>query len=149
MKFIKVTTKQQLDDAFKIRKIVFVEEQKVPIELELDEFEDTATHFVGYGSNNEPIAASRLRFIDDYGKLERICVLKEHRGKNFGKQIILEMEQYVKEHGYTKTKLNAQSYAEPFYKKLGYETVSDEFIDAGIPHVTMVKKLVCIFKECK
>ncbi|MGM8214635.1 GNAT family N-acetyltransferase [Bacillaceae bacterium W0354] len=141
MDIIKVMTKEQLDEAFQIRKTVFIDEQNVPANLEMDEHDETAIHFVGYDENQKPIAASRLRFIDDYGKLERICVLKEHRGKQFGKSIILQMEEYIKQHGYQKSKLNAQSYAETFYKKLGYKTISDEFMDAGIPHVTMIKQL--------
>lgn len=51
------------------------------------------------------------------------------------------MEETIKKHGYFKAKLNAQKYAEEFYKKLGYQTISDEFLDAGIPHITMVKDL--------
>ncbi|WP_188208044.1 GNAT family N-acetyltransferase [Alkalibacillus aidingensis] len=137
----KVETKRQLDEAYDIRKIVFVEEQKVPIEEEMDEHDDTATHFIGYNLERRPVAASRLRLVDEYGKLERICVLKEERDHGYGRDIILAMEDHVKSKGFAKTKLNAQTYAEEFYKKLGYETVSCEFMDAGIPHVTMVKNL--------
>ncbi|WP_407703013.1 GNAT family N-acetyltransferase [Virgibacillus tibetensis] len=120
--------------------IVFVEEQKVPPEEELDEHDKTAIHFIGY-ENNEPIAASRLRFVEGYGKLERICVLKNHRGKSHGRQIILAMEKLISSKGYSKAKLNAQTHAENFYQRLGYKTISGEFLDAGIPHVTMVKDL--------
>lgn len=51
------------------------------------------------------------------------------------------IEQFALEKGLQKLKLNAQTHAIPFYGKLGYEVVSDEFLDAGIPHKTMVKKL--------
>ncbi len=141
MNIVKVTTKQQLDEAFNIRKIVFIDEQNVPPHLEMDEYDDEAIHFVGYDEKDEPIAASRLRFIDEWGKLERICVLKEHRGKNYGKALIEKMEDYLIQQGVKKAKLNAQSYAENFYEKLGYKTISKPFIDAGILHITMVKEL--------
>jgi predicted GNAT family N-acyltransferase len=131
---------QQLQDAYLIRKLVFIEEQKVPEHLEMDEFDETAIHFVGY-ENGHPVAASRLRFVDEYGKLERICVLKEFRGRHFGQQIIHEMEKVINAKGYKKAKLNAQTHAESFYQSLGYHTVSGEFMDAGIPHVTMIKTL--------
>jgi predicted GNAT family N-acyltransferase len=134
-----VETEKEKEHAFQVRTIVFVEEQLVPVEEEIDEHDKTAIHFVGY-EDQTPIAASRLRFVEEYGKLERICVLKEFRGKSHGKEIIAVMEEMIKRNGYQKAKLNAQTHAEGFYQKLGYKTVSDEFLDAGIPHVTMIKE---------
>ncbi|QDP39812.1 GNAT family N-acetyltransferase [Radiobacillus deserti] len=133
-------TEQEKADAYSVRRQVFVEEQNVPPELEIDDLEDIAIHFVGY-ENHIPVAASRLRLVEDYGKLERICVLKEHRGKSYGKDIISRMEAYIQDKGLQKSKLNAQTHAEGFYKSLGYKTISDTFMDAGIPHVTMIKSL--------
>ncbi|RLL45081.1 GNAT family N-acetyltransferase [Oceanobacillus piezotolerans] len=135
-----VMTPEEREQAFQVRLEVFVHEQKVPKEIELDEFDDTAMHFLAL-DNHKPIAASRLRFVEEYGKLERICVLKGYRGKSIGKALIQAMEVEIKEKGYKKAKLNAQIHAVEFYSKLGYETVSDEFMDAGIPHVTMIKAL--------
>ncbi|MBP1969060.1 putative GNAT family N-acyltransferase [Virgibacillus natechei] len=133
-------TTKEIEQAYNIRTTVFVEEQEVPAEEELDEHDDTSTHFIGY-LNGQPIAASRLRYVNGYGKLERICVLKDHRGKSHGKELIREMEDAITNDGYEKSKLNGQTHAVEFYQKLGYETISGEFMDAGIPHVTMVKKL--------
>ncbi|SET16074.1 Predicted N-acyltransferase, GNAT family [Oceanobacillus limi] len=135
-----VETNQEKKHAFQVRTEVFVEEQNVPPEEELDEHDAEAIHFIGY-EDEEPIAASRLRFVDEYGKLERICVVKDQRGKSNGKQIIEAMEAVIADKGYSKSKLNAQTHAEDFYKRLGYKTISGEFMDAGIPHVTMVKEL--------
>ncbi|WP_394218617.1 GNAT family N-acetyltransferase [Halobacillus trueperi] len=140
MDIVKVRNKQQKDDAFYVRRVVFVDEQQVPLEIEMDEFDDTAIHFVGY-EGNQPVAASRLRFVHGFGKLERICVTKENRGRSYGKQIIKSMEDVIREYAFDKAKLNAQTHAEAFYESLGYVTISDPFMDAGIPHVTMVKKL--------
>ena len=141
MKIKIVETPEEKEHAYQVRTIVFVEEQKVPIEEEIDHHDETAIHFVGY-KDNIPITASRLRFVEEYGKLERICVLKEYRGKSFGKELILAMENIIREKGFNKAKLNAQTHAENFYKKLGYITVSGEFLDAGIPHVTMIKEIM-------
>lgn len=135
-----VESEEELQQAYDIRMIVFVEEQNVPPEEEIDDLEGSAIHFIGYDHEN-PVAASRLRFVEEYGKLERICVLKEARGKSFGKEIIQAMEKVVQEKGFKKAKLNAQTHAEGFYQKLGYHTISGEFMDAGIPHVTMIKEL--------
>lgn len=141
MEIRKVTTKKERDDATFVRMIVFVKEQHVPEEEELDQHDETAIHFVGY-TQDEAVAASRLRYVDEYGKLERICVRKEFRGKHFGKMIIEEMERKIREDGYIKAKLNAQTHAIGFYEDQGYKKLSNEvFMDAGIPHVTMIKEL--------
>ncbi|NEU30755.1 GNAT family N-acetyltransferase [bacterium LRH843] len=141
MNVIKVETKKQLEDSFAIRTEVFVDEQLVPIEEEIDKYEEEATHFVVYDENTHPIGAGRLRFVDGYGKIERICIAKNARSKGVGRILMDKIEEEVLASGMGKAKLNAQRHAEPFYAKLGYETVSDEFLDAGIPHVTMVKTL--------
>src|SRR5690625_2910662 len=103
-----VENDRQLEEAYAIRKTVFVEEQGVPIEEEIDLFEDQSIHFIGY-LEERPIVASRLRFVDEYGKLERICVVKEERGNHFGKAIIEKMEEVILNKGYFKAKLNAQT----------------------------------------
>ncbi|WP_027962941.1 GNAT family N-acetyltransferase [Halalkalibacillus halophilus] len=132
-------TKEQIDEAYRIRETVFVKEQNVPIEEEMDEHDDFSIHFLGHNDIGQPVAASRLRFVAEFGKLERICVLEEERGKYHGQKIIKTMEDYIRDEGYYKAKLNAQTYAIKFYEQLGYSVISEEFMDAGIPHVTMVK----------
>ncbi|MET3698315.1 predicted GNAT family N-acyltransferase [Bacillus oleivorans] len=133
-----VKTTEELQDAFTIRKKVFVEEQGVPIEEEIDQFDDTATHFVLY-HNHSPAGAGRFRILDGIGKVERICVDSSLRGLGGGKAIMSKIEDYAKEQGITALKLNAQTHAIPFYESLGYNVDSDEFMDAGIPHKTMKK----------
>lgn len=134
------TSKQEVHDAFHIRTIVFVKEQNVSLEEEMDSFDDTAIHFIGYLMDH-PMAASRLRWVENYGKLERLCVLKKHRGKSFGTKMIQVMENKILKNGYHKSQLNAQTHAIKFYEQLGYKVISGKFLDAGIPHVTMTKQL--------
>lgn len=138
MEVIIVKNDKELQDAYQVRTTVFVDEQQVPPEEEIDQYEKDATHFVLY-TGNEPIGAGRLRDVDGYAKVERICVLKSYREQGVGQKIMDKIEETAIAQGFTKFKLNAQTTAEAFYKKLGYETVSGEFLDAGIPHVTMVK----------
>lgn len=129
------------ENAFAVRRKVFVEEQGVPVHLELDELDRTATHFIAYDGEN-PIAAGRLRETDPKtGKVERVCVLPEYRGKHIGNLMMKEMERYAAETGFERIKLNAQTHAIPFYQKLDYEITSPEFMDAGIPHRAMEKIL--------
>lgn len=140
MKAVKAANKKQLNDAFYVRKKVFVEEQKVPEELEMDEHDDKADHIVLY-DETKPIGTGRLRIVDNAGKLERICILPEYRGRGAGKIILDALENLARTKNVKKVKLNAQTHAENFYKKAGYKTVSDIFMDAGIPHVSMVKTI--------
>ena len=128
-------------DAYDVRKKVFVEEQGVPLSLEIDEFDNTAAHFIVY-DEQRPTGAGRIREIEaGIAKVERVCVLKELRGKHLGNLIMLELEKYAKSVGMKKIVLNAQSYAVPFYEKLGYTVTSPEFMDADIPHRAMEKEI--------
>lgn len=134
-----VTTEEEKQLAFDVRKKVFVEEQGVPLHLELDEFDKTAAHFI-VQEDDHTIAAARVREVSPgVGKIERVCVLKEYRGKRLGILIMEQVEKYAVEYGWKKLKLNAQSYAIPFYEKLGYIVTSPEFLDAYIPHRAMEK----------
>jgi predicted GNAT family N-acyltransferase len=131
----------QLEDVFQVRKTVFVKEQNVPVEEEIDEFENQSTHFLLY-DGDYPAGAGRFRILDGIGKVERICVLKTVRGKGAGREIMQAIEQYAAEKTIPKLKLHAQTYAIPFYEGLGYQIVSEEFLDAGIPHKTMIKTII-------
>jgi len=136
-----VETEKEHADAFAVRKKVFVEEQGVPLHLECDAYDATATHFIMY-DDNEPAGAARLRNIEDHtAKIERVCILQSQRGKKLGALMMKEMENYAVSIGLQKLKLHAQSYAVPFYEKLGYTVTSPEFMDAGIPHRAMEKNI--------
>ncbi|KXH79803.1 GNAT family N-acetyltransferase [Sporosarcina sp. HYO08] len=129
------------EDAFSVRRKVFVEEQRVPHHLELDEYDDLAIHFVVY-SDQTPIGAGRLRETSNgIGKVERVCILKEFRGNRLGNLVMDALEKHAKMSNYEKIVLNAQVSAIPFYEKLGYTITSPEFMDADIPHRAMEKKL--------
>jgi predicted GNAT family N-acyltransferase len=135
-----VETQKEYQDALSIRRTVFIEEQNVPEEEEIDHLEGEAAHFVLY-HEELPVGAGRFRHVDGYGKVERICVLKEARKSGAGKEIMLGIENFARKNGITKLKLNSQTHAIPFYAGLDYEVVSEEFMDAGIPHKTMVKNI--------
>lgn len=140
MEAIIAKTDEQMNDAYTIRRIVFIDEQQVPEEEEFDQYENESIHVVLYETQN-PIGNGRFRTIDGIGKVERICVLESARNKGAGKVIMEKMEQIARSEGISKLKLNAQTHAEKFYKNIGNTTVSDIFMDAGIPHVAMVKEI--------
>lgn len=136
-----VENEQELADAFEVRRTVFIHEQNVPEEEEIDQYESDSVHFILYTDSGKTAGAGRFRVLDGIGKVERICVLQESRNTGAGAAVMKKIEDYAKSQGITTLKLNAQTHAIPFYSKLGYETVSEEFMDAGIPHKTMKKSL--------
>lgn len=137
----KVETEKEYEDAIVVRRKVFVEEQDVPLHLELDEYDAEAVHFVAY-DGEIPFGAGRIRTTEQgIGKVERVCILPDYRGKSFGNLMMQCMEDYAFSNGFQKLKLNAQSYAIPFYEKRSYTITSPEFLEAGIPHRAMDKSL--------
>lgn len=138
-----ITTTEELQVAFEIRKEVFVNEQGVPLEDEYDQFDTLngqCEHVLVY-SNEQPVGTGRIREVEGLGKLERICILKPYRSLGFGKVIIHALEEIALKQGISKVKLHGQTHAEGFYEKLGYHTASDIFMEDGIPHVLMVKEV--------
>lgn len=138
-----ITTEEDLKKAFAIRQQVFVAEQGVPMEDEFDEFDSLASScqhlFVFY--KGQAVGTGRIRFLQQTGKLERICILKPYRELGIGKTIIDALEGIAGNEGVLQVKLHGQVQAEGFYKKLGYHRFSDIFMEDGIPHVVMMKDL--------
>lgn len=137
----KVETEKEYEDAINIRRKVFVEEQDVPVHLELDEYDAEAVHFVAYDEDT-PFGAGRIRITEPgIGKVERVCILPSYRRKKLGNLLMQCMEDYSISAGITRLKLNAQSQAIPFYDKRNYTISSPEFLEAGIPHRAMEKQV--------
>jgi len=138
----RITSNEELEAAFTIRKEVFVKEQGVPLEDEFDQFDnlDGLCEHILIHYNDQPVGTGRIRFVEGAGKLERICILQPYRKFGLGKIIIKTLEGIAEERGATKVKLHGQTHAEGFYAKLGYHTASDIFMEDGIPHVLMMKE---------
>lgn len=146
MYIIPVESRPELDACLAIRMEVFVNEQQVPADLELDEYDvspEACHHLLLTDEDNKPIATGRWKVYEEgVAKLQRIAVLKEYRGGGTGRFLVEAMEDSARRAGMKSTVLDGQCYAEGFYQKLGYKTVSSEpFLDAGILHVRMQKKL--------
>lgn len=131
---------------FKLRTEVFVNEQNVPIELELDE-KDNSEHtiHIGYFNGDELIGIARLIDIDkEVIHIGRVAIDKHHRGKGIGHKLILGCEDIAKKvlNRDFNIELSAQVYIETFYKKLGYNRINNNiYIDAGIEHIDMRKTI--------
>ena len=135
-----VQTPAEREHCYAIRKTVFVEEQAVPLELELDEYDDTATHFLLRDSET-PLATARL--LDKHGlaKIGRVAVLKEARGRGLGLLLMQAVLDEARRRGFTESVLDSQTYATPFYARVGFVAEGEEFDDAGIPHFLMRRRL--------
>ena len=137
-------SKEELNLAFALRIEVFVEEQKVPIELELDDKDhsDNTVH-IGYFHEDNLIGVARLIDMDkDVIHIGRVVIDKEYRGQGIGRELIIGCENIAQQILKRKTiiELSAQIQAENFYKSLGYNRVNDKiYLDAGIKHVDMRK----------
>ena len=131
---------------FKLRTEVFVNEQNVPKELELDE-KDNSEHtiHIGYFNGDELIGIARLIDIDkEVIHIGRVAIDKHHRGKGIGHKLILGCEDIAKKvlNRDFNIELSAQVYVETFYKKLGYNRINNNiYIDAGIEHIDMRKTI--------
>ena len=137
-------SKEELNLAFALRIEVFVEEQKVPIELELDDKDhsDNTVH-IGYFHEDNLIGVARLIDMDkDVIHIGRVVIDKEYRGQGIGRELIIGCENIAQQILKRKTiiELSAQIQAENFYKSLGYNRINDKiYLDAGIEHVDMRK----------
>lgn len=132
----RAVNKDEFDQARKIRLEVFVREQKVPEEIEMDEFDRVADHVVAY-RDGEAVGCGRVYLKDGYAKIGRVAVLPRERNKGTGRLICEELIRIGKEKGAKRFVLDAQVKAAGFYRKLGFTVTSDVFIEAGIEHVRM------------
>ena len=137
-------SKEELNLGFALRIEVFVKEQKVPMELELDEKDNSEnTIHIGYFNDNKLIGVARLIDLDkDVIHIGRVVIDKEYRGQGIGRELIIGCENIAQQILKRKTiiELSAQIQAENFYKSLGYNRVNDKiYLDAGIEHVDMRK----------
>lgn len=133
----KIKNKEELEKAFAVRKTVFVEEQNCPPEMEWEN-EEESVHFLAE-LNGIPCGACRWRKTDKGYKLERFAVLPEFRGKRIGQAMVAAvLADLPNDAGYIY--LNAQHHAQPLYARFGFIAEGEEFEEAGIPHVKMVKK---------
>ena len=139
-------SKEELDLGFALRIEVFVKEQKVPIELELDDKDhsDNTVH-IGYFHEDNLIGVARLIDMDkDVIHIGRVVIDKEYRGQGIGRELIIGCENIAQQILKRKIiiELSAQIQAENFYKSLGYNRVNDIiYLDAGIEHVDMRKEI--------
>ena len=125
-----------------LRHEVFVDEQEVPVELELDELDDHALHAVVLNKLGQCVATGRLLQPQAHvAQIGRMAVSKPLRGGNLGRMLVEAFIEAARQRGDHEVILHAQCSAEVFYRKLGFESHGDVFDDAGIDHIGMSLKL--------
>ena len=121
-----------------VREVVFIREQGVSREEEMDGLDGECLHVVAHDESGQAIGTARL---DSHGHIGRVAVLKEWRGKGVGNELMDAIVVRARKQGWKQVELNSQTHAAEFYQKLGFVAEGDEFEEAGIPHIKMVRVL--------
>ncbi len=122
-----------------IRETVFIFEQAVPEELEWDGLDPLCAHVLARNEQGDAIGTARMQA---NGTIGRMAVLKDWRGRGVGRVLLHTLLDLAAKQGLTRVTLSAQTHAVGFYKGAGFQVVGEPFMDAGIPHRSMVKDLL-------
>jgi predicted GNAT family N-acyltransferase len=121
----------------RIRQQVFIEEQRVPIELEWDGLDEAATHLLATDVSGA-IGCARIL---PSGQIGRMAVIREKRRQGIGRALLQQAITVCQSQGWQPIRLSAQEYAIPFYEQAGFRVCSEIYMDANIPHRDMVLDL--------
>jgi predicted GNAT family N-acyltransferase len=130
----------EVRDALALRLEVFVVEQDVPVDEEVDEHDETALHLVAV-EDGRVVATARVVMEGDTAKLGRVAVAKHVRRRGIAGRLIAASEAHARAHGATRVALAAQTGALPLYEKAGYTAYGKRFMDANLEHLMMEKRL--------
>lgn len=137
IKFAKGNATKLYQDSVTIRKAVFVKEQAVPEELEIDDAEAKCTYFVLY-IEQKAVATARIFATTDNGiHVQRVAVLKNYRERHFGSELLKYIINYAKKNEFNYVILGAQDHAQPFYQRLGFQVFGPQYEEVGILHHDM------------
>lgn len=126
------------EEASRIRFAVFVDEQGVPAEIEMDEHDANCVHALARGEDGRAVATGRL--LPD-GHIGRMAVAKTHRGSGVGSRILQALIEAARSRGDREVVLSAQTHATGFYRRHGFVAEGEEYEEAGIAHLTMRRRL--------
>ena len=131
----------ELQEAFEVRRQVFVREQSIPENLVFDGHDREALHLV-VKDGERVIGSARVKFLaDNQAKLERMAVLKRYRHKGIGKEMLLFLDTVWKDKQVQQVIIHAQLEVVPFYKLCGFDEFGLPFQEAGIKHIKMRKQI--------
>ncbi|MGY8815283.1 MAG: GNAT family N-acetyltransferase [Gammaproteobacteria bacterium] len=133
-KIIQANWKQDGDRIMMIRKVVFVEEQKVSMDEEIDNLDEQCWFALALNNTGEAIGTGRLL---PTGKIGRLAVLKEYRNLGVGSKLLNLLIDITKTQSVSDVYLHGQTHAKMFYNKHGFIEEGEIFDEAGIPHFKM------------
>lgn len=122
--------------ALALRFEVFVDEQKVPEEVERDAYDPTATHLVAI-VDGDVVGTLRIVFLEEHAKIGRVAVRAGMRGQGIARAMMLRAMELARTRGETRFYLTAQTDKLGFYERLGFVAFGEEFGDGGLPHLAM------------
>ena len=136
-----VTSDRELKGAFEVRRKVFVEEQGISEELDLDGHDSEALHMV-VKNGEKVIGTARVLFLaTSQAKIERMAILKPFRQKGIGIRIVSFLNEELKKKQVEQVVLHAQYPIIAFYKSCGFTELGSPFWEAGIKHIKMQRRL--------
>jgi predicted GNAT family N-acyltransferase len=124
-----------------LRTRVFVEEQGVPPEIERDDADATAVHVLSRDDGGRVVATGRLVVRDGRAVIGRMAADATARGRGYGAAVLTELHRQALRLGFGEVELHAQVSARGFYEQAGYVAEGEEYVEAGIVHVTMRRRL--------
>jgi predicted GNAT family N-acyltransferase len=135
---IRAVTAQDMAQVRAIRQQVFIEEQQIPAELEWDGHDAACIHVLALAPAGKAVGTGR--FAPD-GRIGRMAVLASWRGRGAGNALLTALLEAAREAGCERVYLHAQESARPFYRRAGFRTLGDPYLEAGIRHVSMEMRL--------
>jgi predicted GNAT family N-acyltransferase len=140
IRVITISSPAQMAQAYAIRRLVFIEEQRVPEEIELDADDAIAVHALAL-EGADAVGCGRMVVHGGEVKIGRMAVLKQRRGEGIGALILAHLIDLARSRGIRKAILHAQLTAEGFYLKNGFTPQGEVFEEAGIAHREMERQL--------
>jgi predicted GNAT family N-acyltransferase len=132
--------RSRMEQAWALRRRVFIEEQHVPEEIELDADDARAVHALAL-EGGRPVGCGRMLARGDHVKIGRMAVLAERRAAGIGRRVLQFLVDLARQRGFHRAVLDAQVHAEGFYLKQGFIPVGEVFEEAGIMHRKMERAL--------
>jgi len=142
VRVLRVTSDEDREAAYAVRRLVFQDEQHVPLELEFDTDDDRALHLIAK-AGDVVVGTGRLVLHPDFAKIGRMAVLREWRRHGVGRALLQALMAEAVRSGARRALLHAQVQAIGFYERSGFIAISEEFDEAGIPHRRMERELDC------
>ena len=136
----KVGTRDEMEQVYGIRQEVFIDEQGVPEDIEMDGRDDGAVHVLAV-VDGEPAGCGRLLFSGSEARIGRVAVRKKMRRRGIGEGICKLLIALAKDSGAEMIVLDAQLTAEAFYTRLGFQREGEVFMEAGIEHIRMTRQV--------